>query len=136
MNSPFEPHSFDEVLDAYLSASKIPNREVLADWIRRFPQYGRELIDFTIAWSETEYSPAAQQTGLEGDAFVAIGMRIAREAFDVKGKEYTETKLPIYSILDEGKSQGITPDQLSNQLKLSILMIRKIDLRNILYSRI
>jgi hypothetical protein len=35
MNSPFEPHSFDEVLDAYLSASKIPNREVLADWIRK-----------------------------------------------------------------------------------------------------
>jgi GMP synthase PP-ATPase subunit len=67
---------------------------------------------------------------------VAIGMRIAREAFDAKGKEYTETKLPIHSILDEGKSQGITPDQLSNQLKLSILMIRKIDLRNILYSTI
>lgn len=136
MNNPFELQSFDEVLDAYLSASKVPNREALTDWIRRFPEYEKELIDFTIAWSETEHLPAVQQAGLEGHAFVAIGMRLAHEAFDSERREYTETKLPMVSILDEGKSQGITPDQLSDQLKLSIIMIRKIDLRNILFSSI
>lgn len=136
MNSPVEPNSLDEVLDAYRSASNTPNHEVLAEWIRRFPEFETELIDFTIAWSETEHLPAARQTGLEEDAFVAIGIRLAREAFDAKGSEHSETKFPIHSILDEGKRRGITPDQLSDQLKLSIPLIRKIDLRNILYSTI
>lgn len=136
MNSPVEPYSLDKVLEAYHSSSNTPNREVLAEWIRRFPEYETELIDFTIAWSETEHLPAARQTGLEEDAFVAIGMRLAHEAFDAKGSEHRETKLPIHSILDEGRQRGFSPDQLSDQLKLSIPLIRKIDLRNILYSTI
>lgn len=136
MNSPIEPYSLDEVLDAYRSASKTPNRDVLSEWIQRFPEYATELIDFTIAWSETELLPASFNTGLEEDAFVAIGMRMAREAFDAKASEHPETKLPIQSILDEGRKQGISPDQLSEQLKLSIPLIRKFDLRNILYSTI
>ncbi len=136
MNSPIEPYSLDEVLDTYRSASKTPNREMLSEWIRRYPEYETELIDFTIAWSETEFLPTAIKTGLEEDAFVAIGMRMAREAFDTQASEHSETKLPIQSILDEGRQRGISPDQLSDQLRLSIPLIRKIDLRNILYSTI
>ena len=65
MNNSFEPGSVQQVLDAYFEASSKPSREILAEWIARYPQYKRELIDFTVGWIQAERLP--KREGMEID---------------------------------------------------------------------
>lgn len=57
MNNFIGQYSLDDVLDAYSEASEIPSREILAEWIARYPQFEHELIEFTVAWIQSEELP-------------------------------------------------------------------------------
>ena len=132
-----ESCSLDQVIDAYLSVSIKPNRETLDDWIQWFPEYENELTDFTITWNEIENPRFSLQAQSDENLFVAIGKRLAREAFYSEDIKLVDNpKQTIQSILNEGRSLGISPKQLSDQLDLSISLIRKIDLRYILFETI
>lgn len=137
MNNQSDLCSLDQVLDAYLSVSKIPNQDTLKDWIQRFPEYEIELIDFTIAWSDIENSPLAFQSKNYEDSFLAIGKKLVSETFYLETiNERIKTKMAIRSFFTEGKNLGISPGQLSDQLNLSLPLLRRIDLRHFLFDTI
>ena len=137
MNNQSDLCSLDQVLDAYLSVSKIPNQDTLKDWIQRFPEYEIELIDFTIAWSDIENSPLASQSKNYEDSFLATGKKLVSEAFYLEtNNEHIKTKMAIRSFFTEGKNLGISPGQLSDQLNLSLPLLRRIDLRHFLFDTI
>ena len=111
-----ESCSLDQVIDAYLSVSIKPNRETLDDWIQWFPEYENELTDFTITWNEIENPRFSLQAQSDENLFVAIGKRLAREAFYSEDIKLVDNpKQAIQSILNEGRSLGISPKQLSDQ---------------------
>lgn len=137
MNNPIDSNSLNQVLDAYLSVSIKPNEKTLEKWILLFPEYENELIDFTSAWNDIENSPPALQTSSDDNSFIEIGNKIAREAFYAETvEEYITSRSAIQSILREGKGLGFSTRQLSDQLNISIALIRKIDLRYILFDTI
>lgn len=132
MNSTNNPNSLDEVFDAYTLALQMPNRETLIEYIRRYPQFEQELIDFTMAWMEAKNSPSTAKMEQEDSNFIQLGMVAAQEAFHQPG-EVKRTKSSFQSILKEAKSKGLSIDQFADVQNLSILLIRKIDLRAITY---
>jgi hypothetical protein len=135
MNSPIEPNTLDEVLDAYTLASQIPNREILIEYIHRYPQFERELIDYTMTWMGTNHLPSPAEMEPEDTSFIQLGMAAAQQAFHQQD-EIKRTNSPFHSILEESKSSGISIDQFASMLNLSILLMRKIDLRAIAYHTI
>jgi hypothetical protein len=135
MNSPIEPNTLDEVLDAYMLVSPIPNRDILIEYIHRYPQFERELIDYTMAWMETNHLPSSPEMDLEDSTFIQLGITAAQQAFHQQ-EEIKRTNSSFQSILEEAKLRGMSASQLAIVLNLSILLIRKIDLRAIAYDTI
>ena len=135
MNNQSDLCSLDQVLDAYLSVSKFPNQDTLKDWVQRFPELEIELIDFTIAWNDITSSTLAPPAIINEDSFLAIGKKLASEAFYSETiDEYIQSKTVIQSLFSEGRYLGLSPDQLSDQLNLSMPFMRKIDLRYFLFN--
>lgn len=133
MNNSIEPYSLEEVLDAYVAASQSPSREKLQEWIKRFPQYEQELIEFTVAWSQTEYFPERKGQEKDSESWIQIGMKIARQAYEQQAVENKPLEIrhkpPLVSFFQEGNRLGYSPDRLAQHLNIPMSIMRKIENR-------
>jgi len=139
MNNTFHPENLDNILDAYISAVQRPNRESLIEWVRKYPQYERELTEFTVAWIQMEVFPPKKREEPDNNILVLRGMSIVQNLLH-ESRNRSNTKQvanpPIKELVDEGKSNGYTPETFASLLKLSVPLFWKLDRRLILYSSI
>ena len=49
-----EKYDLQEVLDAVMLAESEPSHAALRRWIKRYPQFSKELERFFVSWSESE----------------------------------------------------------------------------------
>ncbi len=140
MNRPIEPHTLEEVLDAYVAASERPSREILQEWIKRYPQFSQELTEFTIAWSQTEHFPKKKGQEKDPKARIQIGMEIARQAYEqavaAKKANQDQSKPPILSFFREGRQLGFSSEMLAQQLNLPVTVLSRIENRFLLVDTI
>ncbi|MBL8080473.1 MAG: hypothetical protein JNM55_21055 [Anaerolineales bacterium] len=139
MNKPSGPELLDEILDAYVAAAQIPNREVLREWIKKYPQYERELTDFTVAWIQMEETPSANHGKPDIDHLVLKAMSTVQNLYNDKESEKTSSQInnnSIEKLVAEAEAQGFPRDQFAAQLKLSVGLLWKFDRHLIQYSSI
>lgn len=133
MNNPIGQYSLEEVLDAYVAAATKPSREILAEWVKRFPQYADELADFTVAWIQTEHFPENAEVPIDAKARNKIGLEIARRVYERRIAEVdmqtTNGHSRLDSLLKAGTEAGLSADQLKDEFNLSMAMMRKIENR-------
>ena len=82
MNNSIGQYSLDDVLDSYSEASEKPSREILTEWIAHYPQYERELIEFTVAWIQSEELPEILVVQQDITESVQGGLRIVQQIFE------------------------------------------------------
>ncbi len=136
MNDPLRLANLNDVLDAYMAATQNPSREILTEWIRKYPQYEKELTDFTVVWIQMESFPPAEREELDEDILVLRGMSVVQNLLHKIKARPTVEQQPRYSIeslIAEGRSQGLQPAQIADLLKLSVALLRKLDRRLILF---
>jgi hypothetical protein len=136
MNNPLGQYSLEEVLDAYVAVTTKPSREILAEWVKRFPQYANELADFTVAWIQTEHFPENREVPIDAKARNQIGVEIARRVYERRIAEddmqTTNTLSHLDSLLKAGTEAGLSADQLKDEFNLSMVMMRKMENRFLL----
>lgn len=136
MNDTLKQENLNDVLDAYLAAAQNPSRETLLEWIRKYPQYEKELTEFTVAWIQMESFPPAEREELDENILVLRGMSVVQNLLHENKAKPTAEQWPRYSIeslIAEGRSQGLQPVQFAELLKLSVALLRKLDRRLILF---
>lgn len=136
-----ERQELEDVLDAYVAAAQGPDNASLTDWIRRYPQYARELMEFAARWSLMETLPAAREVAeVTEETLVLRGMSVVQDLLHRKEAgphPVTATEaVPMDSLLAAGKARGLAPRELADALGLSVALIRKLDRRLIRYSSI
>ncbi len=140
MNNPIEPYTLEEVLDAYIAASQTPSREVLQEWIKRYPQFAQELTEFTVAWSQTEHFPEKKNKQKDSNARLQLGMNIAHQAYEhaliANHPTKDQSKTPLESFFREGKRLGYSPDEFAQQLNSPVTVIKRIESRLVLFDTI
>jgi hypothetical protein len=57
----------DEILIAYVAEHRKPSFEAACDYLGRFPQFARELIEFTVEWAVLAQAPAVSSRDGERD---------------------------------------------------------------------
>jgi hypothetical protein len=133
MNKQIGQYSLEEVLDAYVAATIEPSREILAKWVKRFPQYADELAEFTLAWIQTDQFPENGDARVNSNTRIQIGVDIARRVYDRRSIEentqFIPLHLPLASLFQAGNMAGFSPDQLKDTLNLSMAILRKIENR-------
>lgn len=140
MNNSAGQNSLDEVLDAYFEASEEPDRKILAEWIARYPQFERELIEFTVAWIQSEELPEIPGDSQDKTAALQAGLSIAQQVYEKMSAEKQVPKSSshsgVVSLILDGHRLGWTPDQFAQRINVSVEILRKFEQRMILAATI
>src|SRR5437660_1670995 len=78
MTKPAGDLELDDVLDAYMAEAGTPNWSSLAVWVRRYPQYERELMEFAATWARMEWAPLSRGNEVDEDTLVLRGMSVVQ----------------------------------------------------------
>ncbi len=134
MNQNNERASLDDVLNAYAISDPGPSYVSLAEWIRRFPYYERELADFTADWALVTWlpNPVANQS-VDENTLVPRGMSIVQNILHAHAPE---EMTPLKGIVQEANQLGLSIQRLAERAQMSLALVRKLDLRRIRFSTI
>lgn len=148
----------DAVLEAYADAEPGPDRATLVVWINRYPQFARELTDFTARWQllkwagdeEEAAAPAAASKVLdeEQERMVLRGVSAAQSVFFAKraarrvpghtasaseasalSGTAPQAVAPIQSLIDAARRVGLEYAALKQRVGLSDALLQKLNRR-------
>jgi hypothetical protein len=130
----------DDVLDEYAAAG--PSRAELDRWLREYPQFQRELTEFTIYWLELKHlrpvpattDPAAAQAraaSILGEVLHKLRTPDSTVVPEVDPKEAPASPAPpsFDSLIGQAKRQGMTIEQLARAVSMSVAMIMSLHRR-------
>ena len=142
----------DDVLEAYAASEPGPSRTTLPKWVRRYPQYEQQLMEFTARWGLLEWLPdRVDDDEIDEETLVLRGMSTVQAVLfrrqsiielehrstdeqsvqmrDIPRDVPIEVERSIAGLLTEGKRLGITADDLAERVGVSDSILRKIDRR-------
>jgi hypothetical protein len=126
----------DSVIEKYTAASPGPSREMLAEWVARYPQYKEDLTDFTIDWTlASPITPPPVEESGETSTAMARHMEIVRAILDGQAPS-TRGLEPIRSLVAEARERGLSRKEFAAALDLSIALVDKLDRRLVRYRTI
>lgn len=131
--------TLEDVLNAYVAANPSRSRDVLAEWMRRYPQYEHELTEFTVNWSLATWLPRApDRQEVDEETLVLRGMSVAQDVLHNLEIDQSpaDEQSSIRGLQTEGVALGLSLSQLADRAKLSIPLIRKFDRRLIRYTSV
>ncbi len=125
-----ERETLEDILNAYVASTSAPSHASLAEWIRLYPQYERELTEFTVSWSVIESLPPSKSEDVDEDTLVLRGMSIVQNILhEHKQAQQSRDKAAIDGILKEGTFHGLSIQQIAERSQLSLVLVRKLDRR-------
>ena len=129
MSNHREQETLDDVLDAYLDVAPDPSAEDLAAWVQQYPQYYKELTDFTVARSLMLYLPPVSTEPVDEAALFTRGMSVVRTVLRGEREKRVAAEPPPASLLQEGQRHGLNLHRLAALTDLSAALWRKLDRR-------
>ena len=140
MNDQKERQKLDDVLDALVASGTEPNSPSFVDWIRRYPQYEQELIEFAASWSLMTWLPLSPDgKEVDEETLVLRGMSIVQNILHRQEQEATGASIqatPIASLIKQGRECGLSPHQLAQAAGLGDSLLRKLDRRLVRFTSI
>lgn len=145
MNDQTNVVTFEHVVEAYLLRREEAlneerkeagaTRDVLAEFMRLYPQYADELMDYAATASIVGHAPVTGRTNendaAEEDAIVKRGMETAARLLASRRNEPT---LP--GLRKAAEARGLTMQALAAQTNLSVPVLMKLDRRLIRFASI
>jgi len=131
MGTPEPLHTVEDVLDAYISSVEHPSYAALQDWIRRYPQFARELTTLTASWSLSEQLPPRREVADE-ERLLLRGASVVRNVLHQRRaarQEAAETSPMIAGLVAEGTRAGLKLRSLADAVGMSPALVREIDRR-------
>ena len=78
MNEPTGLETLEDVLDAYVASDVGPNSP-LDEWLWRYPEFEREIIEFAASWSLMKWLPPAPDAEeVDEETLVLRGMSVVQ----------------------------------------------------------
>lgn len=122
--------TLDDVLNEFVAEHEQPTGEALKTWVKRYPQYGRELVDFAAAWAEQLALPAAPELSAEKEKSLVdramshvLNIAFSRDE-QAQGAEADDR--PITSLTGEAGKVGFTTQEFAKACGLDLALITKL----------
>ena len=134
MENRIEP-TLDDVLNTYVEQNDWPTAENLREWVRRYPQFREDLIEFAAVWTEELVLPSAVEMGAEAekvlvDRAMSHVLNVAYSR-DVENLEQTTSDDPVRSLTQDALRAGMKPSQLAKVYGLDLGLLSKLNNRQI-----
>lgn len=132
----------EDVFDALVASEESPEPTVLARWVREYPQFERELVDFITSWVlmnsavslDPDHAPEAEAEEKD-DAFVLHGMSIVQNLL-YEMSPRSEAPRPLDSLLSTARAAGMSLKAVARATHLGDAVVRKLDRRLIRFASI
>ncbi len=117
-----------DVLDAYVEATgEKPSLTTLKGWIKLYPQFRQELIEFTVHWSVMDTLPPPDiAEEVDEDTLVLRAMSIVSDRLHAHSRQDSVVEPDIIDLLREIKRAGLKPQGLAKQCDLSQAILTKL----------
>jgi hypothetical protein len=139
MNNQLKVEELDQILDAYIIENEAMSKETLKEWIRRYPQYERELMDVTVTLIKMQATPPTNISKDEEDILIQRGISVVHNLLreeQARQQKKSDASYPIQGLVKEANRRNISLDQFANLVDLTPALLAKIDRRLIKYSSI
>lgn len=126
-----------DVFDELVASEPLPSAGVLDRWIRRYPQFEQELIEFVASWSlmESAAVPEYPSTDATHSTLVLRGMSIVQNLLHDRSSE-SQSRTTLDGLLSTARAAGTTLAELAAITHLGEVVLRKLDRRLIRLSSI
>ncbi len=134
---PKTAETLEDVLDAYVEATGKPSRDALKEWIQRYPQFKKDLTDFTVNWALMKHLPpteGAEKT--DENTLVLRAMSIVQDRLRALNQRDRDAEQEITDLLAEGKRCGMDVHVMADRCSMSVPVLMKLSQRFISYARI
>ena len=125
--------TLDDVFNMFIAENDQPTAENLQEWVNRYPQYQRELVDFAAVWKEQLVLPPAPEMGPEAEkALIDRAMsHVLNVAYDrdEKAQRHAESDDPVHSLTGEAQHAGMNAQAFANACGLDLVLISKLNSR-------
>lgn len=112
-------------------------RDVLTDFMHRYPHAASVLADFAATSSIIENSPDTESERLTEEAIVRRGMEMAAQLLASRGTALApEGTAPLTGLRKEAEARGLTIQTLASTTRLTVPMLVKLDRRLIHFASI
>ena len=134
MENSIDP-TLDDALNTFVLENDRPTAENVREWVERYPQFRKDLVDFAAVWAEQLVLPAADEMGAEAEkALVDRAMsHVLNVAYnhDVETLEQTTSDDPVRSLTEDARRAGTKPTQLAKACRLDLGLLSKLNDRQI-----
>lgn len=133
----------EDVFDALVAAEETPGPTVLDRWVREYPQFERELVDFMASWtlmntaasSAAAHEAEAEEAVKDDDPLVLRGMSIVQNLLHEEVRR-EEKAARLDSLRAAAKAASISLKDVARAAHMGDAVMRKLDRRLIRYASI
>ncbi len=127
--------TLDDAFNTFVAENDQPTEENLRTWVKRYPQYRRDLVDFAAAWAEQLALPPAPELGPEAEkALVDRAMsHVLNVAYnrDEQVQRQAESDDPVDSLPGEAQRAGMNAEEFARVCGLDLVLLSKLNNRQI-----
>jgi hypothetical protein len=134
MTNQADPNRLDNILQEYFETVETPNHKSLLEWTRRYPEYKTELTEFTVAWIQLKQLPPVEIQAVDETTIVLRGMSAIQNILHGMSEDtrpHPSVEVPFSSLIKESGKVGLALNQLAERARLSVPIVRKLDLHQI-----
>lgn len=134
MSVPDKERSLEDVLNDYGASEPGPNHASLQEWIRWYPEFRRELTEFTVNWLMMEHvQPPKEAKKMDHDILVLRAMSIVEDRLH---RVVVKKQAVKHDLLSEWRRLGLNVHMIATKCDLSSAIIVKLARRFIKFSSI
>lgn len=137
MNKQSETPTIDQVLFNFMAENENPTREILTEWIHRYPQYKRELVNLAVDWFQITIPLPNHTPAVDEAMVVQRGMDYVHKYMieeEARLRTTPKTSRPFLGFVREARALHLTLDEVAEQIGLTPALFAKIDQRMIRYA--
>ncbi len=132
--------TLDDVLIEFVAEFEQPTDEAIKSWIYKYPEFEREIINFSATWIEQEILPgspefSSEEAQLLVDRAISRAQNILFEQEQAAASNTTEVS-SVKSLISEAQKCGIGVEKLVQDCNLDKPLLSKLDKRMIIPSTI
>jgi hypothetical protein len=137
MNNQSEIPTLDQVLFEFMTENENPTREALTEWVHRYPQYERELVDLAVDWFQMSLPLSSGSPVENEEAVVARGVDYVHQFLleeEAHRQMLPKTSRPFLGFIKEAKDLHISLDEFAERIGLTPALLAAIDQRMMRYA--
>ena len=125
--------TLDDVFNMFVTENDKPTAENLQEWVNRYPQYRRELVDFAATWAQQLVLPPAPEIRPEVekalvDRTMSYVLNVAYGR-DEKMQRDVESDGVVHSLTRQAQYAGMSTQELTKACGLDLALISKLNRR-------